>query len=258
MSKNIYEDEKNIHDGHRARLIATVDKVGLESLSKVQAMEYILFFIFPRGDVNPLAHRLLERFHNIPTILEASVEDIQEVRGMGPNFAKKLHSLLEIFYFYTMERIDSANIYLTNGEFYDYIETLMRFKNEEELYLFGVNIDGRVIKGRRFSKGNLDLVSVQLRDISLYISTHKVKKVYLVHNHPEGSCKSSQQDSIAFNQLKSVFNFSGCILADSLIVGKDGIYSMEQDRILRIFNVGIEYRQLIGTENRQTMNTESI
>ena len=62
-------DEKTMHDGHRKRLTATVHKVGLDGLSDVQALEYILFYIFPRGDVNPLAHRLLSRFNNVPTVL---------------------------------------------------------------------------------------------------------------------------------------------------------------------------------------------
>ena len=67
------KNKKCIHDGHRKRLVDTVDQVGLYGLSDVQALEYILFFIFPRGDVNPLAHRLLDRFNDTQTVLEASV-----------------------------------------------------------------------------------------------------------------------------------------------------------------------------------------
>ena len=40
----------NIHEGHRKRLIETVSKVGLDNLSDIQALEFILFYIFPRGD----------------------------------------------------------------------------------------------------------------------------------------------------------------------------------------------------------------
>lgn len=88
----------NIHEGYRKRLIETVSKVGLDNLSDIQALEFILFYIFPRGDVNPLAHRLLNRFNNTATILEASIEDLMEVEGMGKTSSQKLHLILEVLY----------------------------------------------------------------------------------------------------------------------------------------------------------------
>lgn len=72
--------EENIHAGHRERLLDTVIKCGIDNISEVQAVEFILCYIFPRGDVNPLAHRLLEKYRNIPTILEASIEDLASVK----------------------------------------------------------------------------------------------------------------------------------------------------------------------------------
>ena len=82
-------NEKCVHDGHRKRLLDTVNAVGLIGLSDIQALEFILFFIIPRGDVNPLAHRLLDRFKNVPTVLDASVEDLMEVKGVGETAAKR-------------------------------------------------------------------------------------------------------------------------------------------------------------------------
>lgn len=61
--------KETIHQGHRQRLTNLVDNAGLENLSDVQAVEYLLTFVFPRGDVNPLAHRLLNHFGNIANIL---------------------------------------------------------------------------------------------------------------------------------------------------------------------------------------------
>ena len=98
------KDEKNIHSGHRERLLETVCNVGLQGLSKIQIMEFILFYIFPRGDVNPLAHRLLDKFKNISFVLDASVEDLMAVRGMGRTSARKLRSLVEIFNVYTSSK----------------------------------------------------------------------------------------------------------------------------------------------------------
>ncbi len=237
---------KSIHDGHRGRLIDTVSMVGLEGLSKIQIMEYILFFIFPRADVNPLAHRLLERFNDIPTILEASIEDLKQVRGMGDASAKKLHSLLEIFFYYSFEKTFNKQGIKTIGEFYDHLEQILRYKQEEELYIFGVNNAGEIINGRRYGKGTNNFVSLNLKEIALFISTYKVSAVFVVHNHPNGLCIPSAQDKNSFEDLKGKFKFSGCELADSVIVGIDGIYSMTNDRHTRVFKEGLEYVQSLS------------
>lgn len=238
--------DKCIHDGHRVRLIDLVDRVGLENVTPIQALEFILFYIFPRGDVNPLAHRLLDRFNSVATILESSVEDLMAVKGMGETSAKKLRSLLNIFYYYSFVKMEGDDNVQTTGEFYDYLEQLLRYRQEEELLIFGVNPSGDVTKGRRFSKGGSANVSINLEDIALYISTHKVKRVILAHNHPKGSCHASKQDEESYRKLKNMFNFSGCLLQDMIIVGDDGIYSMERGAMQRIFNVSLENLPIIG------------
>lgn len=242
------EKEKCIHDGHRKRLTQTVNSVGLDNLSNVQALEYILFFIFPRGDVNPLAHRLLDRFNNIQTVLEASVEDLMEVKGIGEMAAQKIHSLLDIFYYYTNEKLKNQPIG-SLGDFLDYIEQLLRCRTDEELHLFGVNSSGEVVQGRCLAKGFSNMVGAEMRDIALYVSTHKVPGAIIVHNHPNGSCTASKQDEFSYEKMKGVFNFVGCKLIDSYIVGNDGIYSMDRNAIVRVFSEGLEYLQSLLQEN---------
>ena len=247
------ENDKNqkgkcIHDGHRKRLTETVNRVGLDGLSNIQVLEYILFFIFPRGDVNPLAHRLLDRFQNVQTVLEASVEDLMEVKGVGEMTAQKIHSLLEVFYYYTSEKLKYQPL-KSVGDFLDYIEQLLRYRAEEELYIFGVNSSGYIIQGRRLAKGRTSSVSIEMRDVALYVSTTKVHGVYLVHNHPDGSSTPSKQDLVSFENMQGVFNFSGCKLIDSMVVGNDGIYSMARKNTVRIFSRGVEYFQSLLLDN---------
>lgn len=235
------DDEKGMHDGHRKRLIDTVYNVGLDQVSNIQALEFILFYVFPRGDVNPLSHRLLDRFHDVPTVLEASVEDLMQVKGMGETAAKKLRALLDVFFFYSQEKLTGKDTLKTIGDFYDYIEQMLRYRPIEELYLFGVNSMGEVTKGRRFNRGSFNMVAINIVDFSLYTSTHKVNAFIIVHNHPGGSAKASLQDDESFGRLKNIVESCGGKLVDSIIVGQDGIYSMDKGCMQRVFSQGIEY-----------------
>ena len=52
--------EHPLHENHRARMQARVDRDGLESLAEHEALEYLLFLAIPRKDTNALAHRLIQ------------------------------------------------------------------------------------------------------------------------------------------------------------------------------------------------------
>ena len=50
------------HSGHRERLRARYAESGFEGFAPHEVLELLLTFAIPRVNVNPLAHRLLERF----------------------------------------------------------------------------------------------------------------------------------------------------------------------------------------------------
>lgn len=242
--------EENIHSGHRERLLETVYNVGLQGLSNIQIMEFILFYVFPRGDVNPLAHRLLDKFKNISFVLDASLDDLVAVKGMGKTSAKKLKSIVEIFNVYTTAKANRKGGLYTFGDIYDYAESLLRYKTTEEFYVFGFDNKGEYVADRCLARGTLNMVGIEMREISNFVNTYKVPVVYIAHNHPGGSCIASPQDKIAAQQLKRKFEFNGCELRDNFIVGDDGIYSIEEDIMKRVFTSNERFNDIVSLLNR--------
>ena len=84
------------HDGHRQRLKERFLKEGLDHFSDVQVLELLLFYAIPRQDTNPIAHNLLEHFGSLAQVLEAPVEELEKVPGIGRNkaFALRLRGSL--------------------------------------------------------------------------------------------------------------------------------------------------------------------
>ncbi len=81
--------DPELHKGHRKRLMDTFIAGG--RLTEIQALELLLFYCIPRVDTNELSHRLLNRFGGIFEVLNADVDEIAEIPGMGISSAKKLH-----------------------------------------------------------------------------------------------------------------------------------------------------------------------
>ena len=90
------EEKKNMNAGHRQRLLETILDAGLDKVSNVQALEFILTYVIPRCDTNELAHRLLDKFGTAADVLNADWEYVAEVEGMGETSAKKLRLFVEI------------------------------------------------------------------------------------------------------------------------------------------------------------------
>ena len=70
----------SIHDGHRQRLMERFRQEGLDHFDSVQVLELLLFFCIPRRDTNELAHALLNRFGSVSRVMDASVEELMQVR----------------------------------------------------------------------------------------------------------------------------------------------------------------------------------
>ena len=57
----------SIHSGHRQRMKQEYLSRGLEGMPEHKVLELLLFYAIPQGDVNGLAHDLIDRFGDYPT-----------------------------------------------------------------------------------------------------------------------------------------------------------------------------------------------
>lgn len=53
------------HAKHRERMRTRFLEHGLDNFADHEVLELLLFYAVPRGDVNPLAHRLLDEFGSL-------------------------------------------------------------------------------------------------------------------------------------------------------------------------------------------------
>ena len=84
---------KHHHTGHRQRLKAEFLARGLEGWPDHKVLELLLCYAIPQGDVNGLAHELVERFGSLAGALDASVEELKKVPGVGEHTAVLLRML---------------------------------------------------------------------------------------------------------------------------------------------------------------------
>lgn len=90
--------QKCIHAGHRSRMRHRFLRNGLDGFSDHEVLELLLFYAVPRQDVNPMAHALLDRFGSLPEVLDAPVEELCTIHGVGPKVARFLTLIPDILF----------------------------------------------------------------------------------------------------------------------------------------------------------------
>ncbi|HXH09457.1 MAG TPA: UPF0758 domain-containing protein [Alphaproteobacteria bacterium] len=69
--------------GHRQRLRERFLKSGLEGFADYEVVELLLTLAIPRSDVKDSAKDLIARFGSLRGILDAPIEELQTVKGIG-------------------------------------------------------------------------------------------------------------------------------------------------------------------------------
>src|SRR6266540_969973 len=97
--------DDDLHIGHRDRLRNRFLEEGLDAFDDHQILELLLFHVIPRGDTNPIAHRLIKRFGSLSAVLEADTKDVACVEGIGDKAAAFLYMIPQVTRRYFHDRV---------------------------------------------------------------------------------------------------------------------------------------------------------
>jgi len=98
---------KDNSKNHRKRLRERFIQAGSSTLSEQMLLELLLTYAIPRKDVQPIANDLIDKFENFPGVLNASIEGLSTVKGLGENSAI-LIKLIEAIQFHIASEVESS------------------------------------------------------------------------------------------------------------------------------------------------------
>lgn len=220
------EQKKSIHAGHRERIRERFRKEGLDGFSEHEVLELLLTYAIPQKDVNPLAHELVERFGSISRVLEAPLEDLVRVPGVGTNAATLLTMMPSLLSFYQRSAMGVRPQICNLAQARDYCRSLFIGAREELFYMICLDKAGHVIYPALLHKGTVDEVPVYPRVMVETALKHNAHGVLLAHNHPGGIGRPSQADYDTTSNIIAALSVIGVGVVDHLIVFDDEVYSM--------------------------------
>ena len=217
-----------IHDGHRQRLKERFLRSGLDSFTDVQVLELALFYCIPRKDTNPIAHALLEHFGSLSQVLEASVEELQNVPGIGENTATYLTMLPQIGRFYLVDRSQREVILPTIDKCGAYLVPYFFGRGTESVFLLCLDAKCKVLCCREVGQGSVNSAGISVRKIVEIALGTNATTVVLAHNHPSGLALPSAEDIQTTRRVAAALRAVEVHLADHIVVADGDYVSMVQ------------------------------
>jgi len=102
---------------------------------------------------------------------------------------------------------------------------------QENLYAFYYDCGMKLIGFAHISKGDISSTIIAKRVIFKYAIDLLASSIIIVHNHPTGTLKASIEDTIVMNELREGAKILDIRLLDSLIISKNGFYSMTSEEV---------------------------
>ncbi|HJH62742.1 MAG TPA: DNA repair protein RadC [Firmicutes bacterium] len=222
-----------VHAGHRRRAKEEFLARGLNGLADHRVLELLLFYAIPRGDVNPLAHALVEHFGGLTGVLNATYEQLREVKGIGENAACLLRLIPAVAARYMELNADVSGQMLTNWQFQDLLLPLFLGARNELAYLVCMDAKSKLIACRPLGEGTLDQVGVAKRKVVEIALACNASRVALAHNHVSGVAVFSSADVRTTLELRQLLRQVHVELVDHFVVAAGEMISMAASGYLK-------------------------
>ena len=217
--------EKDWHEGHRQRLRERFLKAGLDAFHDYEVVELLLTLGSPRRDCKLPAKEALERFGSLRGVLEATPEELQQVKGIGPANYFGIKLVQAASQRFLRERLADKPVLASPQEFFDYLYQTMSGLKKEIFKVVYLDSQNQIIDTWDGASGTVDASTVYPREIMERALKVYATGVIFAHNHPSGAVDPSPQDNLLTRDLVYAARVMQVSVLDHLIIGDNRYFS---------------------------------
>lgn len=228
--------EKHPHVGHRQRLKDKFLRNGFDNLPPHEIMEFLLMYSVPQGDVNPLAHRLIDKFGSLHGVVDATYEELMKVDGVGSHTATYLIMLQRFVKAYMLDYQAKPRGFAGTDDIIEYLKPYFIGKKEENVYAVYLDSSFNLLACEQLAKGTFHSVAIQPALLLPTISRVSATGIVLAHNHLSDLIPSTQ-DIIATQTFIKALKPFDIKIHDHIIFCKNKAFSLVKGGYLHM-NLG--------------------
>lgn len=204
----------------RERLV----RLGSEALSTQELIALILGRGVPGEPVMMTAQKLLSHFGSIDSLLMSSLEDLQQIKGIGIAKASQIVACLEISRRLSNGVSQKSMKCTSPEEVYKLLNNKVGHYKKEHFVLMSLNTRNNVLGIDSISIGTLNASLVHPREMFEIAFRRHASAVIIAHNHPSGDPDPSDEDIRVTKKLMDAGKLLGVQVLDHIIVGDNNRY----------------------------------
>lgn len=222
-----------LHKGHRERMRSRFLSEGENGFADHELLELLLYYAVPRGDVNPLAHKMLTEFGTLSMLLESDPIEISRRCGVKESTAILLCLQSALNRRLQREKWSSRPVIDAVSKAGTYAIELLSQYHYERMYMMCLDSRKVLLHTCMISEGTINESVVYPRLVVEAALKYQATSVIFLHNHPGGTTKPSFADIELTTQLSKILRTIGIDVADHIIVAQNEYYSFLEHDLLK-------------------------
>jgi len=224
-------------EGHRKRLRDRFIKSGIGGFHDYEIIELLLTLGSPRRDCKKQAKEALKEFKTLRGVLEAPLEELQQIKGIGPNNAFGIKLVQEVARKFLREKIIGKPVYKSPQEIFDYLYHSMRDLKKELFKVLYLNSQNQIIDTGDLFEGTITGSAISPCDVMKSTLGNNAVSLVFAHNHPSGNPEPSQNDKQITRDLVYAAAIMQVKVLDHIIIGDNKYFSFAAEGIIEQYEL---------------------
>ncbi len=224
--------KKDDNEGHRGRLRERFYKSGLMGFHDYEIVELLLTLGTPRTDCKTPARAAIKKFGSLKGVLNASSEQLDEIKGLGTKNTFGLQLVREASALYLKEKAREKPLAGSPTAVFNFLRQSLGGLPKEVFQVIYLNNANKIIEAEQLFQGTVDRSAIHPREVIAAALKNNATRLIFAHNHPGGSLRPSIEDKEITGRLKDACSAVGIEVLDHIIVTGDGYFSMREHGLI--------------------------
>lgn len=202
---------------------------GVEQLSNSELMAIVIQTGSRQKSALQLAESIIHMYHDgIGGLNNTTIEELMKVSGVGLAKACQITAAVELG-----KRVNKTEIKILGEvcsplKVANFFQSELKHNNKEQFIAVFLNTKNKITSYEVISVGSLSASIVHPREVFNRAIKKSAASIILVHNHPSGNPKPSNEDIKITERLTKVGEVVGIKILDHLIVSGENYYSFKE------------------------------
>lgn len=207
--------------------VETLYEKGKGALSDSQLLSIII-----QVDVRLAQKIMIAADHEFSNLAKWTLTKWMEFDGIGPSKAAAITASLEIGRRRRLQEPQKKPIIKSSADVYFYVKPFLLDEMVEHFYILLLNARNEVMKHVHISTGGVSGTVVDAKMVFKHALEHLATSIILVHNHPSGNTKPSEQDRRLTTKLKNAGDMMDITVLDHVIFTDIAYFSFSDEGLI--------------------------